>query len=68
MLFGLRLRLAVLKKAHRSDGNLRQGSRVQHGSELLSAGLPGANQRDKRVGMGFRVFALPGGVGLVCEA
>ncbi len=68
MLCGLRLRLAVLKKAHRSDGNLRQGSRVQHGSELPPPRLPGANQRDKRVGVGFWVFALPGGVGLFCEA
>jgi hypothetical protein len=50
------------------DGSIWEGFGVWYGVELLSARLPGANQRDKRVGMGFRVFALPGGVGLVCEA
>jgi hypothetical protein len=49
------------------DGNLWEGFGVWYGVELLSARLPGANERDERVGVGFRVFALLGGVSFVYE-
>ncbi len=48
-----------------ADGNFRAGSCVWDGCELFSVGLPGANERDERVGMDFRVTSLHGRVDVV---
>jgi hypothetical protein len=60
-LFGM-LRLPVASTSRpRSDGELWSHPRLRYGVELLSARLPGGNERDERARMGFRVSVVFGG-------